>query len=48
MSICVQSSDQIRQKACVTIQPMLEEGGITVTVEPMDGTVMAETLQSMH
>ena len=28
MSICVQSSDQIRQKACVTIQPMLEEAAL--------------------
>ena len=44
MSIWVQSSDQIRQEACVIIQSMLEEVGITVTVEPMDGTVMDDTI----
>lgn len=44
MSIWVQSSDQIRQEACVIIQSMQEEVGITVTVEPMDGTVMDDTI----
>ena len=44
MSIWVQSSDQIRQEACVIIHSMLEEVGITVTVEPMDGTVMDDTI----
>ena len=44
MRIWVQSSDQTRQEACVIIQSMLEEVGITVTVEPMDGAVMDDTI----
>lgn len=44
MSIWVQSSDQTRQEACVILQSMLEEIGITVSVEPMDGSVMDDTI----
>lgn len=44
MSIWVQSSDQTRQEACVILQDMLSEVGITVSVEPMDGTVMDDTI----
>ena len=44
MSIWVQSSDQTRQEACVIIQSMLEEVGINVSVEPMDGSVMDDTI----
>lgn len=44
MTIWVQSSDQTRQEACVIMQDMLSEVGITVTVEPMDGSVMDDTI----
>jgi len=44
MSIWVQSSDQTRQEACVIIQSMLSEVGIAVSVEPMDGAVMDDTI----
>ena len=44
MSIWGQSSDQTRQEACVILQDMLSEVGITVSVEPMDGTVMDDTI----
>lgn len=44
MSVWVQSADQTRQEACVVLQDMLSEVGITVSVEPMDGTVMDDTI----
>lgn len=44
MSIWVQSSDQTRQEACVILQAMFEEIGVKASVEPMDGSVMDDTI----